>query len=137
MAKNEIVPQVNEVTRISAGTEIKGNMNSTCDIRIDGIFEGKLITSGKLVIGDTAKLIGEVTCRNCDVWGTVEGTIVVNELFGIKKSANVNGDVSCRRLVIEEGGNLNGACTMITEAESKKQTFSSKGTTSSSDENKD
>ena len=116
MAKNEIVPQVNDVTRISAGTEIKGTINSTYDIRIDGVFDGKLTTTGKLVIGDAAKFTGEVTCKNCDIWGTIEGTIVVNELFGIKKTANVKGEISCRRLVIEEGGNLNGTCTMITDS---------------------
>ena len=116
MAKNEIVPQINEVTRISAGAEIKGVMNSSCDIRIDGVFEGKLITTGKLVVGDNAKFIGEVMCRNCDIWGTIEGTLVVSELFGLKKSACITGDVSCRRLIIEEGASFDGTCTMITES---------------------
>lgn len=69
MAKNEIVTQVNEVNRISGGSEFIGRLNSACDIRIDGFFEGRLTTTGKLVIGENAKLLGEVICKSCDIWG--------------------------------------------------------------------
>ena len=60
MAKNEQPPQVNEVSRVSTGTEIKGNLTTTSDIRIDGTFEGNISTQGKLVLGENASVKGEI-----------------------------------------------------------------------------
>lgn len=115
MAKNEIVAQVYEVNRISAGTEIKGNLVSASDIRLDGYFEGRLTTSGKLVIGESAKLFGDVICRSCDVWGLMEGKLVVKEVFGLKKTGTITGNIACEKIFIEEGGIFNGSCKIIDE----------------------
>ena len=54
MAKLETALNVNSISRISAGTVIKGEILSPCDIRIDGTFEGKLQAKGRVVIGETA-----------------------------------------------------------------------------------
>ena len=55
MAKHDASASINEVSRISAGTEVQGNLISKSDIRIDGLFEGDMVTSGKLVLGDSSK----------------------------------------------------------------------------------
>lgn len=115
MAKNEIVTQVYEVNRISCGTEIKGSLISSSDIRLDGYFEGRLITSGKLVVGESAKLLGDVVCRSCDNWGVVEGKLVVKEIFGLKKTGTITGNIGCEKIFIEEGGIFNGSCKIIDE----------------------
>ncbi|HCT94133.1 MAG: hypothetical protein A2X19_03255 [Bacteroidetes bacterium GWE2_39_28] len=117
MSKNEVSNQVIEVNRICTGTEFHGTLKSTSDIRIDGFFEGKINTLGKLVIGEFAKLIGEATCKSCDIWGEVDGKIVVKEVFGLRKSGKIKGKVSCQKIFIEEGGEFNGTCKMITEEE--------------------
>lgn len=116
MAKSEIITQVYEVNRISAGTEIKGNLISSSDIRLDGYFEGRLVTSGKLVIGEFAKLYGDVICRSCDIWGLMEGKLVVKEVFGLKKTGTITGNIGCEKIFIEEGGIFNGSCKIIDEA---------------------
>ena len=71
MAKAEIIPQANELCRISKGTRITGVMTSSADIRIDGIFEGTVYTKGKLVIGEAANVKGKIFCQNCDLWVTL------------------------------------------------------------------
>ena len=60
---------VNEVSRISTGTVIKGEINSPNDIRIDGSFEGKIVSNGRVVVGDKAVISGDVICDNVDFWG--------------------------------------------------------------------
>ena len=72
MAKTEIIPQANELCRISKGTKITGVMTSTADIRIDGTFDGTVYTKGKLVIGEAANIKGKIFAQSCDVWGHVE-----------------------------------------------------------------
>ena len=84
MAKNEIVPQINEVNRISSGSEFRGSLISTCDIRIDGLYVGKIQTRGKVVIGETAQFTGDIYCNSIDVWGKVDGNIYSETKPGLR-----------------------------------------------------
>ncbi len=117
MSKSEITTQINEVNRISTGSEFHGNLNSNSDIRIDGYFEGKLITTGKLVIGESAKLYGEATAKSCDIWGELDGKVLVKEVFGLRKTGIFRGKIACHKIFIEEGAVFTGSCKMITEDE--------------------
>ena len=84
MAKAEIIPQANELCRISKGTRITGVMTSSADIRIDGVFEGTVYTKGKLVIGEAAHVKGKVFCQNCDLWGHAEGEMYIEDIINFK-----------------------------------------------------
>ncbi len=117
MAKNEIVPQINEVNRISSGSEFRGTLVSSCDIRIDGLYVGKIQTRGKVVIGETAQFTGDIYCNSIDVWGKIEGNIFSGNQTGFKNSADFTGSLSCNKIFIEEGAQFNGTCKMITEEE--------------------
>lgn len=117
MSKNEITAQINDVDRISTSTEFRGEIIANCDIRIDGVFEGKLCTTGKVVLGESARLNGGVVCNSCDIWGSVEGQFIVKETFGLRKSGKITGTVGCQRIFIEEGGIFCGSCKMLNETE--------------------
>ena len=73
---------VNEVSRISTGTVIKGEINSPNDIRIDGAFEGKLVCKGRVVVGEKAVIKGDIICENLDFWGRLEGSLYVKDKIG-------------------------------------------------------
>ncbi|MFZ9296670.1 MAG: bactofilin family protein, partial [Bacteroidia bacterium] len=47
-------------TIVASGTEIKGNINSKGDIRVDGILVGNLTTSSKILVGPSGKITGDV-----------------------------------------------------------------------------
>jgi cytoskeletal protein CcmA (bactofilin family) len=117
MAKNEIVPQIYEVNRISSGSEFRGTLLSSCDIRIDGLFVGKIQTRGKVVIGETAQFTGDIYCNSIDVWGKVDGNIFSGSQTGFKSTADFTGSLNCHKIFIEEGARFNGTCKMITEEE--------------------
>ena len=61
---------VNEVSRISTGTIFKGEISSSNDIRIDGTFEGKIYSKGRVVVGEKARIKGDIICTNVDFWGS-------------------------------------------------------------------
>ena len=100
------------INLISLGTEITGDVKSTGDIRIDGILTGNLNTKGKIVIGPTGKVNGEVVCKNSEVSGTVEGRIVVSQLLILKASSRIFGDIATSKLSIEPGALFSGNCKM-------------------------
>jgi cytoskeletal protein CcmA (bactofilin family) len=111
MAKlNEI--ENNSINLIGVGTIITGNIESNGDIRIDGTLKGNLNTKGKIVIGSTGIVVGEIICKNSDISGKVEGKLVVSELLSLKSTAKIFGDVITDKLAIEPGAVFTGTCNM-------------------------
>lgn len=111
MAKNnDIEPAA--INLISNGTDISGDIKSTGDIRIDGTLTGNLNTKGKVVIGVTGKVNGEVICKNSEVSGSVEGKIIVSQLLILKASSKITGDIATSKLSIEPGAKFTGNCKM-------------------------
>ena len=111
MAKNfETEPAA--INLISNGTEISGDIKSGGDIRIDGSLTGNLNTKGKVVIGVTGRVNGEVICKNSEVSGCVEGKISVSQLLILKASSKILGDIATVKLSIEPGAKFSGNCKM-------------------------
>lgn len=100
------------INLISNGTEITGDIISNGDIRIDGALKGILNTKGKVVIGPTGKINGEVYCKNSEVSGVVEGKISVGQLLNLKASSKITGDIITYKLSIEPGAKFSGNCKM-------------------------
>ena len=111
------VVNVNEVSRISTGTVIKGEINSPNDIRIDGVFEGKIFSKGRVVVGEKAEIKGDIVCENVDFWGTMTGSLFVRDTLTLKDTCSVNGDLHVQRLVVELGAHFDGTCKMLKEGE--------------------
>ena len=120
MAKTETIVNVNSISRISVGTVIKGEIFSPTDIRIDGTFEGRVHSKGRVVIGESAVIKGDVVCDSIDMWGKVDGNIFVKDTLSLKEGCVVNGNLHVRRLSVELGATFNGNCKTITEAEFNK-----------------
>ena len=87
-------------------------MKSTGDIRIDGSLSGNLNTKGKVVIGTTGKIKGEVICKNSEVAGIIDGKITVSQLLNLKASSKIYGDIVTSKLSIEPGAVFSGNCKM-------------------------
>lgn len=115
MAKTEQTVNVNSISRISSGTYFKGELSSPYDLRIDGIFEGKIFSKGRVVIGETADVSGEVMCENVDLWGTMKGIFYVKDTLVLKSDCNMAGELHTRKLFVELGAIFNGTCKMISE----------------------
>ncbi len=111
MAKNNNNTS-NSINLIGQGTTIKGDINSDGDIRIDGSLKGNIISKGKVVVGTTGNIKGEINCKNTDISGKIEGKIVVSELLSLKSTANIIGDIITNKLAIEPGTKFSGTCNM-------------------------
>ena len=97
---------------IRTGTEISGDINCKEDIRIDGKLFGNLKSAGKVVVGEGGLIDGTVECAHATIFGDIKGTITVNELLGLKSTANLVGDITTNKLQIEPGANFSGSCKM-------------------------
>ncbi len=117
MNKMDNTVNVNEVSRISAGTVFKGELTSPGDIRIDGEFEGKIFSKGRVVVGEKARVKGDIVCINVDFCGTMTGNFFVKDTLTLKKGCKVDGDLNVKRLQVELDARFNGSCRMIDDAQ--------------------
>jgi len=100
------------MNQLGAGTVINGEINSDADIRIDGTVKGNVISKGKIVLGATGQIEGDIRSENAYLEGRVNGKVEVADLLILSKTSFVNGDIMIKKLVVEEGAKFNGRCTM-------------------------
>ncbi|MDQ3016086.1 MAG: polymer-forming cytoskeletal protein [Bacteroidota bacterium] len=119
--KNDQKGKANGVTPTSSssssnslvqGTNIEGTINADKDIRIDGSLKGNLICKGKVIIGPTGYISGDVQCENAVIEGRFEGLIIVGDVLHVKETARVDGDVTTQKLVVQPGSIFNVKCKM-------------------------
>ncbi len=116
MAKyNENELTSNNINLIGFGTEITGDITCSGDLRIDGNLTGNISSKGKVVIGETGRIKGEVSCKNSDISGIIDGKVIVVELLSLKSTAKINGDITTSKLAIEPGSKFTGYCNMTSE----------------------
>jgi len=115
MSRNNEV-QTTAVNLVCDGTSINGDIEASRDIRIDGFVKGKIIVKGKVVVGPTGKVEGDITCQTIDVSGRIEGNIHVSEIISLKSSALVLGNIDTVKISVEPGAKFTGTCKMGNEA---------------------
>ena len=111
---------VNEVSKVSAGTVIQGEISTPNDIRIDGTFEGKIFSKGRVTVGEKAVVKGDIIGQNVDFLGTIKGDFYVKDTLSLKGGCVVDGDLHIKRLQVELDAKFNGNCKMIGEADFEK-----------------
>ena len=110
--KMEPTLNLNEVSRISAGTVVKGEIITQSDIRIDGTIIGTIKSSGKIVIGQQGIVEGDIVCNSTDISGRVKGTARIEELTSLKSTSRIEGELYTKQLFIEVGAIFTGKCDM-------------------------
>jgi cytoskeletal protein CcmA (bactofilin family) len=99
-------------TIIAGGTEIKGNIESKGDIRVDGTLVGNLITTSKVLVGATGKILGDVNALQADVLGVITGNVTVTELLYLKNNCEIKGNLYAGQLQVDPSASFNGECHM-------------------------
>ena len=97
---------------VAQGTTFEGDLKSDGDFRIEGIILGTLTTKGKVVIGNTGKIDGSLSCKNADIEGGFKGKLTVQETLSLRANARVEGEVITGKLAVEPGASFNAHCQM-------------------------
>ena len=106
-------------TLVGHGTVIEGSLNISSSIRIDGKIMGKIKCSDSLLVGKTGVVEASVKVKNATIGGKVVGDIQADEVVILESNSAVIGDVTTKKLIIEEGAIFNGTCHMSNDLSSK------------------
>lgn len=97
---------------LTAGSKIVGNIAADSDFRIDGLIEGDLQCTGKVVIGEAGRMKGTIVCQHAEIMGLLEGKIKCHQQLSLRSSGKIQGDVQTKTLIVEQGAIFNGTCSM-------------------------
>lgn len=98
---------------LSDGTEFKGLLTFSGTVRIDGKYEGEVITKDILIVGETAQVQAEVNVGHVVVKGKLIGNVNATQKIEIATSGQIVGNIRTPSLLMAEGGILEGQCEMI------------------------
>lgn len=96
------------VNTIDEHTTITGDLEAGGDIRIDGKLIGDLQCQGRLIVGTTGIIEGDVRCVEAVIEGHYTGSITVSHLLTLKETSTVSGCIRAHQLAIGAGCQLDG-----------------------------
>lgn len=102
----------NEETIIGSGVKVEGTFQASGNVTIKGTVTGSVGTENDLHLEQGALIEAEAQAKNAFIAGEIKGNLKVQEKAHLAPSAKIVGDLTCQRLVIEEGAVFNGRCSM-------------------------
>ncbi len=102
----------NSLNTLVKGTTVEGTLRCESDLRVDGIIKGKLFCQAKVIIGPTGMVEGEIRCQNAVIEGRFKGNLQVGELLNVRETAEVDGEITTNKLLVQSGAKFNVACKM-------------------------
>lgn len=97
---------------IAQGTTVQGDIESSGDLRIEGSVSGTIKVKGKVVVGETGKIEGQVNCQSADISGTAKIKLESAELTTLRAASKFTGDIITKKISIEPGAVFSGTCQM-------------------------
>ena len=97
---------------LGAGTNYHGKLHFQGAVRIDGNFQGEVVSEGTLVIGQEAIVEGQIKVGQLVLSGKIKGEVEAKNKVVLHKTANLQGNIRTPVLVVEEGAVLEGELIM-------------------------
>jgi len=85
---------------------------------VDGVVEGN-IAADWVVLGDKSHVKGDIVVRGIVIGGRVDGNVKAKEIVEIKNKGLLSGEIVTSKLVVAEGGILDGRSRMQQQEEAK------------------
>ena len=102
-----------DVVNIGKSVVIKGELNGSEDLTIEGHVEGKIeLRDHVLTIGPNGKIKAELFAKSVVVLGEVIGNVSASEKVDIRENGSVEGDITSPRVAIAEGAHFRGSVDM-------------------------
>ncbi len=97
-------------TYIGADTSFEGILNSKKSLTIYGSVKGTIQCQGRVVIGQTSSIEGDIFADDVTISGKVVGNITAKSKLEITATGVIQGDVKTPRLIMEDGSKFDGHC---------------------------
>nr|WP_259654868.1 polymer-forming cytoskeletal protein [Gluconacetobacter dulcium] len=102
---------------VGRGISVQGSIQDAERLVVEGTVESTMINAHELQVAHGGMFRGEIEVEDADLAGTIDGTLTVRGSLTIRSSGRLLGKAKCRRLQVEDGGQVSGHLEMITGAQ--------------------
>jgi cytoskeletal protein CcmA (bactofilin family) len=113
-----IRPAEPRVLVVGPGVIVEGTVANVDRLVVEGSVEARRLEVAELVIGPDAEMRGRVKARRVDIAGSFDGVIICQGSLTLRSTGLVAGQARCRRLAVEEGGQVWGYVDMLRQPDS-------------------
>ena len=113
---------------ISRSLKVSGTVTGTGDLYIDGSVDGRIeLADRRVTIGEAGVVTAEVRAGEIRVMGSLEGVAAAEERIEVAQTGSVEGEVTTKRIKIEEGARFEGTVKISGAGKQSDKTSSKKG----------
>jgi len=102
---------------VGRGISLQGTVSEAERLVVEGTVESQMISATELSISESGVFRGEVQVEDAEIAGTFDGTLTARGALVIRGSGRILGVARCRRLMVEEGGQISGRMEMLGDAQ--------------------
>ncbi|HVY17401.1 MAG TPA: polymer-forming cytoskeletal protein [Rhodopila sp.] len=100
---------------VGRGISVQGTVQDAERLVVEGTFEASMVHSSELSIAQGGIFKGEIEVEEAEIAGTIDGTLTARTSLIVRSTGKVLGTAKCRRLQVEDGGQITGRIEMITD----------------------
>ena len=101
---------------VSAECYFQGALSVQGSLRVDGTLEGTVDNARHVIVGTEGKIVGDVTAQVVVCGGVIEGNVCA-DMLEVLAPASIKGDIRAKKMIVEEGGRIEGLCVIGGTAE--------------------
>jgi len=105
-----------EVTIVGAGARLEGNLISAGSMRVDGHVKGQINADGDVTLSPQSQVEADIRAQNVSVAGRFKGNLIVKGKAHLARGGRIDGNITSKTLVVEEGGIFHGQSIMDSQA---------------------
>lgn len=109
-----------QTTVIAKGTVIEGKFACSDNVRLDGAIHGEVHVDKRFVMGEGSHVKGNIHARDAAIKGRINGDLFIQEVLHLLESAAIEGNITAKTMVVDEGARYNGSCKIGDSAASAK-----------------
>src|SRR5687768_10915784 len=107
-----VMAEEGEVTIVGAGARLEGNVVSAGHLRIDGQVKGQINAEGDVALSPQSQVEADIRAQNVSIAGRFKGSIQVKGKAHLARGGRIDGNITSKTLVVEEGGVFHGQSIM-------------------------
>lgn len=111
-----IEPSERRTLVVGRGISLQGTVADAERLVVEGTVESQMIQAAELFVAGSGVFKGEVEVEDAEIAGAFDGTITARGSLIIRTTGKISGTARCRKLSVEEGGQVSGKMEMLTDA---------------------
>jgi cytoskeletal protein CcmA (bactofilin family) len=101
---------------VGRGISLQGTVQDAERLVVEGTVEATMIRAAELSVAQGGIFKGEIEVDEAEVAGTIDGTLTARHSLQVRATGKVLGTARCKRLQVEDGGQITGRIEMITDS---------------------